>query len=287
MAKKKTHKKKERGIKLCAPNTPGAYNIDFTSQEGAVRVVDGTFQDLIRDGHNHPVPWLCGSHADPKTRRAAVLLGRGESATLAKCKAIAKAGIPVLAINDVRKGWPKPRYWCSGDPPGYFSERIWTDPDIMKFIGLHNKENVRPRDGAYEPKKVAREAPNVFFFHQATDNTDAEHWLFHPFVSWGTTIGCENCPKQLYEKGAARSSMLIGLKLLFFLGYRDVYLVGCDCAPHHHPESAYWETIFHLTDSVGQHFKQWGYHVMQTNRDSHLRCFDFVDFDEALRKAVA
>lgn len=273
---------KQGALTLVNPREPGAHRIDFTTQEGSSRVISGTYADLIRDGHDHPMQWVSNMHADPKDNRAAFLIGRGWSATPDKRWRIERSGIPVMAVNDYPADGPKPRYWCSGDPPIYFRESIWRDPEVMKFCGLHNSNGERPRDGAYAPKHLVKDAPNTFFFHQATDEMDTDHWLFHPFIAWGSTIGCENGPKQLYERGAARSSMLIGLKLLWFLGYRRVYLLGCDCTSHHHPAPEYWNTIFHLLGALAPGFKRWGYQVMQTNPDSYLRTFPFVRFDDAL-----
>ena len=288
MARKHT-KRKHPGkgrIQIVSPKNPGVARINFTATEGSARTVEGTFADLIRDGHDHPLQWVNNLHADPKDNRAAFLLGRGWSATLEKLKYIAAVGISVMAVNDYPKDGPKPRYWCTGDPPHYFSERVWTDAEVMKFCGLHNRNSLRPRDGAYEPARLVKDAPNTFFFHQATDEMDVDHWLFHPFIAWGSTIGCEGGPKQLYAHGAARSSMLIGLKLLWFLGYRRVYLIGCDCAGHAHPAPEYWNTIFHLMRELAPGFKRWGFHVVQTNDAAHLRCFDFMDFDDALKEAA-
>ncbi len=273
--------RKGRGITLVSPKTPGATRIDFTNQTGATRTVDGTFQDLIVDGHGHPAKWLCNAHANPKDNKAAFLMGRGWSATLEKREEIADAGLPVMAINDWPKDGPKPWYWCAGDPPGFYSERVWTDSDVMKFVGLHNAKAIRPRESAYAPACMAKDAPNTFFFHQATDEMDVDHWLFHPFIVWGSTIGCEGGPKQLYAHGAARSSMLIGLKILWFLGYRRIYLLGCDCTPHHHPASEYWNTIFHLMGQLAPGFRRWGLQVYQTNPDAYLRTFPFAHYRRA------
>lgn len=270
-------------IQIVSPKNRGVARIDFASTEGAVRVVQGTCAELIRDGHDHPQPWMHNVHALPADRRKAFLVGRGWSATETKRKLLCRSRIPVMAINDYPSDpRMKPRYWCSGDPPHYFGDRVWNDPEVMKFCGLQNRNGEQPREDAYAPKRLAKDAPNTFFFHQATNETDSEHWLFHPFIVWGSTIGCEGGPKQLYAKGAARSSMLIGLKLLWFMGYREVYLLGCDCTPHHHPAPEYWNTIFHLTGAIAPHFKRWGFNVYQTNPDSHLRCFDFADFEGAV-----
>jgi hypothetical protein len=276
--------RKGRGITIVSPRTPGATKINFASTEGATRTVEGTYADLIRDGHDNPAQWVSNMHADPKDNKMAFLVGRGWSATPERRRFLRQQRIPVMAINDYPDDpYAKPNYWCTGDPPGYFTERIWSDPEVMKFIGIHNQNNERPRDGAFAPKKLAKEAPNVWFFHHATNEMDTEHWLFHPFIAWGSTIGCEGGPKQLYAKGAARSSMLIGLKLLWFLGYRRIYLCGCDCDPHQHPAPEYYNTIFHLLGELAPHFPKWGLQVTQTNPESWLRCFPMQKFDEVFR----
>jgi hypothetical protein len=270
-------------MKLVHPDTPGAAKLDLTKTGGAIRVVEGTCQDLVLDGHGAPVKWLYNGHARPSDQRAAFLLGRGWSCTVDDRHAIAAAGFPTMAINDYPANGPDPWYWCTGDPPVYFAERVWNNVNVMKFCAFHNCHNPRPRDGAYAPLHLAKDAPNAFFFHQSTNETDLDNWLFHPYVSWGTTVVCDEVgPKALRGKSGARSSMLIGLRLLWHLGYREVYLCGCDCTPHHHPSPGYWEAIFYTLDLLKPAFDHYGFHVYQTNPYSHLRTFRFVDFKEVL-----
>lgn len=273
------------GLELAMMNRSDVEIIDFNDlQKRPGHHVSGTAADLLRDGHDHPWPWLHNCHAQPDDNKKAVLMGRGYSATPESRMAIERAGVPVMAVNDFPDEFPKPRYWCTGDPANYFGERIWADPGLMKFYPFPFIDAVRPHADAYARKLTPKEAPNTHFFHHVNNDSEPESWLHTPWINWGTTIHGENVPKAYYPEGAARSSMLIGLRLLWHLGYRQVALVGCDCQPHSHIAPAYYRTIFYLLEQIKPTFQRWHYHVYQTNQDSHLRTFDMLGLKEFLAR---
>ncbi len=274
----------ESGLTLGMLNDPNVEVLDFGDivKRGSHHV-EGSAADLIRDGYDHPRRWLHNSEALPDDRRKAFLIGRGWSATDDRRARVAGSGIPVMAVNDFPKNGPKPNYWCTGDPPNYFGERVWTDADIIKFAPFDFRTIHRPAEDAYAPKLTPMDAPNTHFFHHVNNETEYESWLHTPWIAWGSTIHGENVPKQFYKEGAARSSMLVGIRLLWHLGFREVYLLGCDCTPHAHPAPEYWNAIFYLLEQIKPTLDRWGMKVYQTNRDSHLRTFDFVDFAEAIK----
>jgi hypothetical protein len=270
-------------VSLVDPRNPAAIRLNFAELvDSADRYVDGTTADLIRDGYDDPHQWMMDGHADPAKCEPAFLIGRGWSATPEKWGRITRAGLPVMAVNNYPREF-KPRYWCSGDGPSIFGNRIWHDPEVTKFTPIGHTKTLLPREDAYAPAVMARDAPNVHFFHHVNNLMELESWLFTPYIAWGTSItGYEGGPPQLNTVGNARSSMLIGLRLLWHLGYRRIYLLGCDCTPHHHPAPKYWEVMFALIDKIAPYFKRYGLHVFQTNPDSHLRTFEFADFDDVL-----
>lgn len=246
--------------------------------------IDGTAVDLIRDAHDHPAKWLHNGCAQPDDRRKAFLVGRGWSRTPEKLQAIADAGIPWMAINEYPLDGPKPQFWCSGDPPVYFNEQMWEDPDIAKFCGMNTIDSPLSRPDAYHPLVKSVEMPNVHYFHAVQNSTEPESWLHTPWLNWGTSVCSQTVPQ--FHKASARSSMLIGLRLLWHLGFREVYLLGCDCTPHHHDFKYYYETIFHHVEQIKPTFDRFHYSVHQTNFASHLRVFDFVKFGEALKQTT-
>jgi hypothetical protein len=257
---------------------PNVAVLDIGNTENAAYYVEGTTADLIRDGYDNPQPWMHNAHADPEDDRLAFLVGRGWSATLERRQALYDLNIPTMAINDYPSDGPRPWYWCSGDGPGSFGTRIWDDPDVMKFCALGNKDEACPREDAYVPKQTPRGSPNVCFYHKVNDLLSLEEWLFLPYISWGTTLFGKNVPPQFHKEGAARSSMLVGMRILWHLGYRRVCLLGCDCTPHHHPAPNYWKVMFALIEKLKPAFDHYGYRIFHTNIDSHLRTFPFVNF---------
>lgn len=246
--------------------------------------VEGTAQELIRNGYDQPLKWMHNAHAQPDDGKRAFLIGRGWSATKEKRNLLAQIHIPVMAINDYPDDqFLKPRYFCTGDPAGYFGMRVWDDPDVMKFCGMHWKDSICPRPDAYAPKRTPLDAANTFFFNHCNNEVDYESWLHVPWITWGNTIWGDEVPHQFYAKGAARSSMLVGLRLLWHLGYRKVYLLGCDCFGHQSPYPEYWNAIFDMCRQLRPTFERYCYEVYQTNADSHLRAFEFKSFEDAIR----
>jgi hypothetical protein len=257
-------------------------DVDFGTMGKAEHYIAGTTEDLIRDGYDNSQPWVHNLHARPEDYAAAFLISRGWSATMEKREAIAELGLPVMAVNDYPADGPKPWYWCSGDGPSCFSNRIWDDPDVTKFCEVRNQKFLRPRESAYEPAQYTPDAPNVHFFHQVNNLMETEAWLHVPYIAWGTSLYGPDVPPPLIEEGSARSSMLIGLRLLWHLGFRRIYLLGCDCTPHHHPAPNYWKVMFKYIEQIAEYFPGNGLHVFQTNPDSHLRTFAFADFWQTL-----
>jgi hypothetical protein len=280
---KRTRNAGVKGLRIAKRGDKQAEVIDFDYiDRNSQQTVEGSAADLIRDGYDHPRRWLHNSEAQPDDRQPAFLVGRGWSATEDKRFRLSCANIPVMAVNDFPKNGPKPDYWCTGDPCNYFGERIWTDPEIMKFSPFDFRISERPREDAFAPRLDALTALNSHFFHHVNNETEYESWLHTPWIAWGSTIFGERVPTQFYKKGAARSSMLVGLRLLWHLGFREIYLLGCDCTPHDHPAPEYWNTIFYLLEQIKPTLDRWGLTVYQTNFDSHLRCFEFRDFEESV-----
>jgi hypothetical protein len=262
---------------------PDAHVIDFGMSEEADSYVSGSPQDLIRDGYNETQRWLHNGHAHPDDRAAAFLVGRGWSCSVERLKQLDAAGIPWMAVNDYPKEGPTPRYFCCGDGPSLYGTRIWDDPEIMKFCPYPMRRTLLPREDAYTSSRTSMDVPNIHYFYHHNNLMELESWLFVPYIAWGTSITGKKVPPQLHTEGAARSSMLIGLRLLWHLGYREIYLLGCDCTPHHHPAPKYWKVMFDYINKIAPYFDRWGLKVYQTNPDAHLRTFPIVPFDEAIR----
>jgi hypothetical protein len=243
--------------------------------------LQGQTFDVVRDGYDRSAKWTYES-ADADT---AFLVGRGWSASPLRWKSIADSGVTTMAVNDYPQG-VRPRYWCTGDPPHYFDRRIWLDPQVMKFCPFEYSHMYLPRSSAYGPDNqlTPRQCPNIHYFHKSC-NDDPWEFLQTPWLSWGTLSMGEGTP-YMDERGDVRSSMLIGIRLLFHLGIRNVYLLGCDFTPTDHPNPEYYGILSTQLKTLRGVFERYGLRVLNANEDSHLRVFDIVPFEDALKEAA-
>lgn len=240
----------------------------------ASRIIGGSGADLIRDAHDEPVSWL---HLDRALRghRSCFLVGRGWSATADKLAAIQSGPFLSAAINNYPRTF-RPDIWITGDPPNYFGRWIWEDAAVQKFVPLHTADLPCPKFDVDSPVKTPKDYGNVHFYHHAT-NIDAGNFFATPYAAWGTTsYGLDDKDR---PHGGVRSSMIAALRILYHLGMSTVYLLGCDFDPHGHPDPTYFPDLSAQFKELRPVFEAHDFNVMNTNRDSHLRCFDFMDFD--------
>lgn len=120
----------------------------------------------------------------------------------------------------------RPHWWFALDEPRKFHQSIWEDPNCWKFAGRdHRQYPTRVKEGGAwrESGKVAHQHPSVAFYrrHRSFDHTT---WMGEPIFSWGSS---EDRSCSLGMRGA-KSVLFIALKSLLVLGYRSIYLLGCD-----------------------------------------------------------
>jgi heat shock protein HspQ len=241
--------------------------------------VFGTAEDLIVDGNGNPAKWLCGWRKSWTDLDSAFLVGRGWSASREAWQRATDSGIPIMAINDVPDSFA-PRMWCTGDPPNLFKRSIWENPAIAKFSPLQHAKQKLSQAHAYEKPRRSVDCPNVHFFNKDF-NHNPYQFFETPWLSWGTMWFGKNTP-YCADKIGARSSMIAGLRLLWHFGFRNVFLLGCDFTPHEYRTPLYYEDLSRQLKELRGVFDQYGYHVYQTNPDSHLRVFDYLPLEQAL-----
>lgn len=210
-----------------------------------------------------------------------------------------KRGIISCAVNNVAATLVKPTLWVSVDEPKSFCANIWRDPSIMKFVAEenYNKRFIEFIDG----KKVAStslvsELPCVWYFPRNNDfNTNT--FLTANSVNWGNHTDVVD---QYGNKGG-RSVMLAALRIMYHLGIRRVYLLGCDfsmvegncyafpqqkhkggCATNNQMYRMMNERLTHLRPV----FEKANFHIYNCTPDSKLTAFDKISLDEAVKRAL-
>lgn len=134
------------------------------------------------------------------------LIGGGPSlAQLPTCE-IGQSPIPKMAVNNSGANLIRPTFWTSYDPTARFLRSIYLDAGVMKFV--HRR---RAMDLAPETSFKVADCPNTVFFERESGRTysnmlkaDSDH-----VIDW-----CD--------------SMIQAIDILYRLGFRRVYLAGCE-----------------------------------------------------------
>lgn len=135
-----------------------------------------------------------------------------------------KRGIVTMGVNN---SWSlhRPNLWVCNDTPGRFLDQGWRDPGILKFCParhltdrIHNRHDngqfVWTNDRVWA-------MPNTLFYIR-NQSFDAGRFLVENTINFGNTPSDRNPSRH------GKTVFLAALKILFYLGFGRVYLVGAD-----------------------------------------------------------
>lgn len=134
------------------------------------------------------------------------LIGGGPGLNTLPCEAIAASPLPKLALNLAGVGKLRPTFWTSYDPTVRFLRSIYLDPGILKFVHRRRAMDLVPESDA----KVC-DCPGTVFFDRDVGR------------GFGNFLDPES--PRLIDWA---DSMVQGIDLLYRLGFRTIYLAGCD-----------------------------------------------------------
>lgn len=223
------------------------------------------------------------------------LLGGGQSLRGVDLTALQRPGITIAAMNNVAT-MIRPDIWFSVDQPRNFHETIWRDSGVMKFtFDKHLKScSVDSWDGSQfvHSGLRAKDCPNVWGFAHR-HGWDAESFLTDHVPTWGV-----NGPEEDPEKVSRHQSvMLPSLWLLYWLGFRTVYLLGCDFAIPPDWKYAFDERMAPGNDTllpwlnrrlteVAPHFAAMGFTVLNCTEGSQLTAFERLPLSAAMEACL-
>jgi len=206
-----------------------------------------------------------------------------------------------MGLNNSVKTY-RPDLWTCVDDPSRFLKSIWLDPKIHKFVPFDHTEselwdntvnNWGPLLDQENKKKVikVRQCPNITYVRR-NEKFEPSRWLFEYTFNWGDHS----------KWGGGRSVMLVALKLLFVLGVRNVYLLGCDLLmdeshKYHFDENrdngaqkcnmnTYKKMIEEYFPKLKPYFDNAGFNVFNCNPNSRLKVFPHISYDEAIKRAI-
>ena len=205
-------------------------------------------------------------------------------------------GVMSMCINN-SWGLVKPDFWVGFDSPGRFYNYGWMDPSIIKFVPWQNKDqnlNHRVGDEIKDLRFNTTEAPNCWYVSNNT-KFDPETWFTENSVNWGGKIEGET------EKGY-KVTMFGALRLLYYLGFQEVYLLGCDWEMPMEEEAYAWEENRSLkyremnnkmygwmTSALKQlqpGFDKAGFKIYNCNPHSKLELYPYMSYEQAVRRST-
>ncbi len=234
---------------------------------------------------------------------------------------LSQRGVFTLAVNNVgATSGVRPSAFCCSDPPMKFSSSIWLDPGVMKFVPhpllfVRGRGDIRRKltDGTFEwidriegneiKRHRIRDCPNVWAVQRRP-------WLKPDdsfFLEESVTYGNFNAGVAMTGEEKTICTMLMGLRVLRYLGAKTVFLLGVDfwmdptadaCGNYSFGEE---RNLSEITNNNRQYgivndwlcrmqqagvFKRFGLEVYNCYQRSGLRAFAYVPFRDAFEFAT-
>lgn len=184
----------------------------------------------------------------------------------------------------------RPNFWTCVDDPKRFLPSIWSDPTITKFVPLAHL--IKPTWDTNQglPGPPVQSFPNVVGFRR-NEHFIPSQWLYEDTINWGNHK----------DLGGGRSCMISALRIIHLLGFRKVYLIGCDF--YMSEENKYFfeehrtdkairsnnDSFQHMTrffTALAPEFEVNGFQVYNCNPESGLKVFPHMNFDAAISENV-
>lgn len=232
--------------------------------------------------------------------RQAFLVLSGPSLATHDLTQLSRRGIVTMGVNN---SWSvhRPTFWTCVDSAGRFLDTGWKDPGILKFVPMsawNERLRIQKPDGVMANSAFrVKQMPSVLLYRRS-EHFDHRRFLEEDVVCWGNHTSTKD---SLGIKGK-RSVMLAALRLLHYLGFRTVYLVGADFKMT--PEQGYafdehrsaeavrhnnvlYESLNRRFEALRDHFKVHKFTVMNCTEGSGLTAFPHIPFADAVERASA
>tara|TARA_R110002072_G_C7976780_1_gene535572 strand:- start:7242 stop:9077 length:1836 start_codon:yes stop_codon:yes gene_type:complete len=249
---------------------------------------------FTRDGHNVFL-------GDMYRGQSAFLVCGGPSLDSHDLTLLNSRGVLTFGVNNAATV-VRPNLWCCVDDPTHFADAIWYDPGITKFVPLCHMEKkfvVRDEVGdLVESRELVGDMPAVFGYRR-NESFVAEQWMHEDTFNWGNHGKLVDA----YGNKGSRSVMYVAIRMLYFLGVRRIYLIGCDFRMKSGGKNYAFDqdrtdssvkgnnSIYRILNErfkkLNPHFDDAGLQIWNCTPDSGLTAFPYMDYEAAIAKATS
>lgn len=233
-------------------------------------------------------------------------------------------GLITLSVNNcpvtLRKhGGFSPTFWTMTDDIRNFVKSIYEDPAIIKFVPDGKPSHNLWDNNKWEKSPVkVRDCPGIIYYSRPTADQNeyfrADTFLDDTRFNWGNHAQRCRCghfkakdgPRECPDCGerdwwGSRSCMLVAIRILYELGFKNVFLLGCDFKMEEGKQNYAFEqdrsrgavnnnnnTYRHLNwrfDQLQPLFQKIGFHVYNCYKESGLKSFPYISYERALEIA--
>lgn len=228
------------------------------------------------------------------------LICGGPSLLLCDLTLLNNRGILVGSVNN-SGALVRSNFWFSVDHPKSFHSNIWFDPQVLKFIPDENLDKsflVHDKTGHLQPSnKLLFNLPSVLTYRRNKD-FHAEKFLEEPTINWGN----EGSISDSYGNKGARSVMYPAFRILYYLGIRRLFLLGCDFNMEVKQPYAFSQKkheggcrtnnqayTIHNTrfTNLRPYLEKKGFKVYNCNKESKLTAFEYISYEKAIEICTA
>lgn len=205
-------------------------------------------------------------------------------------EALSMPGFITMSTNNSIKSF-RTNLWVNVDNPAHFMKSIWLDPKVTKYTPMFYTETNIFDNEKWEMTDIkVGDCPNVNYFKR-NEKFQPEQFLTENTINWGNSEA----------NGGGRSVMLAALKLLYYLGIRKVFLLGCDFSmsekdKYHFDQdrtkdairgnNSTYEKLIKRFEILKPIFDESGLEIFNCNHDSNLKVFPYISFQDAFNSAT-
>ncbi len=230
-------------------------------------------------------------------------LGCGPSLLDYDLKSLSQRGLITFGVNGMAAKNYRPNLWTSVDTPLSFHEAIWRDPIIMKFVSGGWSGYQFTNEDRSKSDIVVKQCPNVILYDK-NDYFEPDKFFTEATISWG----CAENVKDVLGITGGRSVMLVAFKIIAYLGFKRIYLLGCDFNMEYDSNkrgkgityafnqyknqkacdtnNVSFKRITKRLKSLLPGLKQQKIKIYNCNEKSNLKLFPYKSFDDCKKQAL-